>query len=67
MYKKINKRINIFTNVSAIGTIILLILFGHHIKDAAFPLIGLTALAWFVIIFCSHRKKHRKKNINAQE
>ena len=56
------KKINILTNVAAVGIVILAILYGNHIKDgAAFPLIGVTAIAWFVAIFCSHRKTVKKR------
>lgn len=58
------KKINIITNIVAAGTVTILILYGHFNKDfAAFPLIGITSIMWFIVIFCSHRKK----NINAQE
>ncbi|MFA6096147.1 MAG: hypothetical protein WC788_00795 [Candidatus Paceibacterota bacterium] len=58
------KKINILTNVAAVGIIILSILYGNNIKDgAAFPLMGVTAIAWFVAVFCSHRKTVKKRRL----
>lgn len=62
------KKVNIITNVAAVGIISLLILYGHYGESCEIvPIIGLTAISWFIIIFCSHRKSHKKEKVNTRE
>lgn len=64
MFKKINR----ITHAAAFGIISFLFLYGYYSKHTSvFPLIGITAIGWFLVIFCSHRKAIRKRKMNVQE
>ncbi|MFZ2970206.1 MAG: hypothetical protein WA063_03605 [Minisyncoccia bacterium] len=70
---KMFKKINILTHASSIGIVSVLIINFYNNKDATdtaeanIALVGLVIMAWFIIVFCSHRKSHKKKDANAQE